>query len=167
MKTNLFVDLGIFAAFLIAFEPGFTGVPIHEWLSMALAATSIVHILLHWRWIVTLTVTFFRKMLHSSRLDYVVDALLFAAFTAVMLSGLLISESVLPFFGLHAVRQPVWRVLHTASANLTLLLVGLHFALHWNWTVNAFGRILIRPVRRLFGKHPLQPAGTAIKQDER
>jgi hypothetical protein len=166
MKTNFYVDLAIFAAFLIAFEPAFTGVPIHEWLSLALAAAMIAHILLHWRWVVTLTVTFFKKLLRSSRLDYVVDALLFAAFTGVMLSGLLISESVLPALGLHAVRQPAWRVLHTATANLTLVLVALHFALHWIWVVNTFARIFIRPVRRLFGKRPLQPAATLAKHGD-
>ena len=33
-KTNLLLDIGVFAAFLIALEPGLTGIAIHEWLSI-------------------------------------------------------------------------------------------------------------------------------------
>ncbi len=33
-KTNLVLDIGVFAAFLIAMEPDLTGIAIHEWLSL-------------------------------------------------------------------------------------------------------------------------------------
>jgi hypothetical protein len=163
MKTNLWVDLGIFAAFLVAFEPGLTGIAIHEWFSLAFAGTIVLHLILHWKWMVSVTVHFFKKVFHTTRLDYVVDGLLFIAFTAVMLSGLMISESVLAALGIPAPRQPVWRILHTESANLTLLLTGVHFALHWNWVVNAFSRVILQPIRRLFGRAPLRPSGGAIQ----
>ncbi len=89
-KTNLAIDFGIFAAFLIAMEPNLTGVSIHEWLSVALAATIIVHLLMHWKWIISVGKTFFVKLFHSSRLKFFVDVLLFLDFNLLMLSGLLI-----------------------------------------------------------------------------
>jgi hypothetical protein len=165
MKTNLLVDLGIFAAFLVAFEPGLTGIAIHEWLSLAFAGTIVLHILLHWSWITSLTSTYFKKLFHASRLDYLVDWLLFAAFTVVMLSGLIISESVLATLGIRPPRAPVWRSLHSASADLMLLLVGLHFALHWSWTVNALSRVIVQPFRRLSSRTPLKPAQAAANGD--
>ena len=64
-KTNLLVDIAIFAAFLIALDPHMTGIAIHEWLSIALAATIVAHLLLHWKWLVQVT----RRLLKRLRLS--------------------------------------------------------------------------------------------------
>lgn len=60
IKTNLWVDVVIFLAFLLALDPRTTGIAIHEWLSLAAAGAAIVHLLLHWQWIVEVTRRFFR-----------------------------------------------------------------------------------------------------------
>ena len=60
-KTNLLLDTGIFAAFLVAMEPHFSDVSIPEWLSVALAATVVVHLLLHWEWIISVGKRFFQS----------------------------------------------------------------------------------------------------------
>ena len=93
-RTNLLIDLGIFGVFLVAANPNLTGLAVHEWLGVAFAGTLIVHLLLHWRWIATLTLQFFRQLWHDSRLQYVVDGMLFISFTAVMMSGLMISRAI-------------------------------------------------------------------------
>ena len=54
-KTNLLIDLTIFLVFLAAGEPAITGLPIHEWLSVAFIAALITHLVLHWDWIVSIT----------------------------------------------------------------------------------------------------------------
>ena len=95
-KTNFMIDLGIFAAFLVALEPRLTGETLHEWFSLAFAGVLIVHLLLHWKWVVNVGRNFFRKLWHTSRLKFVVNALLFTSFTVLMMSGLMISRSVLP-----------------------------------------------------------------------
>jgi cytochrome b len=59
-KTNLLLDVGVFAALLIVMEPDLTGIAIHEWLSLAVAGTIIVHLLLHWKWITTVAVRYSR-----------------------------------------------------------------------------------------------------------
>lgn len=141
-KTNFWLDAAIFAGFLIAFEPGLTGIAIHEWLSLALAATLLIHLLLHWDWVAKVTIQFFKKLFHSSRLQYVVDVLLLVAMVTVMLSGILISRSILPFLGLSAAAGNTWRFLHSSSADATLLLTALHFALHWKWIVGTAKRLL-------------------------
>lgn len=162
-KTNLTVDTLIFAGFLAAFEPGLTGVAVHEWLSLALAGTLLVHLLLHWEWVVKVTVQFFRKLWHSSRLNYLVDLALLLSMVTVMLSGLLISHSVLPALGLQAAEAPAWRFLHSSSANLSLLLVALHFALHWKWLVNAVRRYLLDPLQKLLMPRNLRPAPAPVR----
>ena len=156
-KTNLWVDSAIFAGFLVAFEPALTGIGIHEWLSLALAAVILVHLVLHWEWVVKVTVQFFRKLFHSSRLNYLVDGILLIAMTGLMLSGILISHSIVPVLGIQLSALPAWRFLHSALADIALVLVGLHFALHWKWVVNMLSRTIIRPAKALFSSHPSQP----------
>jgi hypothetical protein len=145
-KTNLTLDLIIFTAFLAASNPSITGLPVHEWLSVALIATFVLHLLFHWEWIAALMKTFFKKLFHSSRLNFVIDSLLFVAMTLVMLSGVLISKSVLAAFGIQLEVSRAWRSLHSLSADASVLLVGLHFALHWKWVLNSLQRYIVTPL---------------------
>jgi len=164
VKTNLFIDLGIFTALLVALEPNLTGIPLHEWLSVALAGTIVVHLLLHWDWIVKVLLRYFKKLLHVSRLQFVVDLLLFTAFTAVIMSGLMISRAVMPALGLSAISNPAMRMLHSTSANATLVLVGIHFAFNWGWVVSTVRRVLINPLRSFVFKKQ-QPAPVMVEAD--
>lgn len=161
-KTNLWIDLGIFAAFLVAFEPRLTGITIHEWLSLALAAAVVAHLLLHWKWIWQVLVRFFRQLFHASRLKFVVDLLLFIAFNGVMLSGLLISRSVLPALGLETLHGGSWERLHGLFANFSLYLMAVHFALNWKWVVTMVKRYLIAPVVGLLARRSPQPGSEPV-----
>jgi hypothetical protein len=156
LVTTLIIDLVILVAFLIAYELRLTGIEIHEWLSVALCFIFVVHILLHWQWIVSVTVRFFRQLFHSSRLNYLVDALIFVAMVAVMLSGIMISRSILGLFGIPASRDMFWRVLHTFSADAGVLLTAIHFGLHWKWTLNTLTRVIVAPIANLGARSSAQ-----------
>lgn len=145
-KINLMIDLAIFVAFLVAMSPHFSGVAVHEWLSIAFGAAIFVHLLLHWDWIVGITRSFFKKARWSARTNYVLNALLFIDITIVIFTGLMISENALPLFGIQTVRGGIWHVLHATSANLSLVLLGLHVALHWDWIVSTMKRFVIGPL---------------------
>ena len=145
LKTNFWLDAIIFAGFLAALQPRLTGIAIHEWFSAAAAATLVLHVVLHWDWAVGLTRAFFKNLFHVSRLNYVVDALLFVTFTVVITSGLAISRVVMPALGIQLFSSRSWLEIHNTSANLALLLVALHFALHWSWVKNTFNRLLVTP----------------------
>ncbi|GAB4457861.1 MAG: hypothetical protein Kow0070_10610 [Anaerolineales bacterium] len=67
----------------------------------------------------------------------------------MMLSGFMISEAVFPALGISLPRNFAWRPLHDATANLFLLLLGLHTALHWGWVVDTFKRYIFKPLVRL------------------
>ena len=153
LKTNFWLDVLIFAGALAALQPRLTGMAIHEWLALAAGITLILHVVLHWDWIVGISRTFFKNLLHGSRLNYVVDAALFAAFTLAMTSGLLISRVIVPTLGLQLISSRSWAQLHNLSANLSLFLLALHFALHWSWIKNTFHRLLIAP----FAPRRVQP----------
>ncbi len=141
-RTKLLLDIGTFLAFLITMDPHFSGLAIHEWLSLALAGTIIVHLLLNWEWIVNVTKRLFVKATNGARINYVLNWLLFIDGILIMLSGIMISESAMPALNIVLPMNFAWRSLHDMSANLALLIMGLHLAMHWNWIVTTFKRML-------------------------
>ncbi len=159
-KTNLVLDIVIFTAFLVAANPSLTGNTIHEWLSLSFAAAVVTHLLFHWHWLVNVTVNFFKNLFNQSRLNYVVDMLFFAAMTAVMLSGLMISKDVMSFLGIQLDVSRSWKTVHNLASDASVILLGIHFALHWKWVVTNIGRNIVSPVDSLFQPRKSQPVSS-------
>ena len=67
-----------------------------------------------------------------------------------MLSGLLISKSVMSTLGIHLNASPSWESIHRLAADTSLIMLGLHFALHFKWFITNLKRYLVFPVVRLF-----------------
>lgn len=149
-KTKLVIDIIIFFIFLIAMDPRSSGIAIHEWLATSAIAALVVHLLLSWDWIVNITRRFVGRVNSTSRINYILNWLLFIDGTVIMLSGFMISESLLPTLGIQLPRGFAWRSIHDMTANFFLLLLGVHTALHWSWIVDAFKRYIFQPVGRLF-----------------
>ena len=141
-RLNLFLDIGLALSFAVAMEEHFTGLQIHEWLGLFFGAVILVHIILHWSWIVALTRTFFRKLFHESRLNYVLNVALFVDMVAVVVTGILISRTL----GLSIGRDLTegTEPLHRMTSYLVLILIGLHVALHWKWIVTHSRKYLFR-----------------------
>lgn len=151
-RFKLWLDVAIFVGFLIAMDPRSSGLAIHEWLTIAAFITIMLHLLLSWDWIAQVTGRFFGSVSGRARLNYVLNWLLFIDGILIMLSGIMISEHVVPTLGLQLPINFAWRRLHDMSANLSLFLLGLHTALHWGWIVNAFKNFIIQPIARLFAR---------------
>lgn len=132
-RNKLLIDLLAFVTFLISMDPRSSGIPVHEWLTLAVTGVLIVHLLLNWDWIVDVTKRLFIKSTNWARINYVFNWLLFIDGVLIMLSGIMISQSVMPFFGISMPENFAWRELHDMSAKLFLVILGIHIALHWNW----------------------------------
>lgn len=166
-KTNLIVDIILFTAYLIVSSPALTGNTLHEWISLALIATILIHLLLHWQWLVKITLEFFKKMFHTSRLNWLINFLFFTAFTGATVSGILISKDVLAFFGIQLTNVPrTWEFLHRQTADLSVLLLGIHIALHWKWILHNLHRYTVLPLKNLF-KRQLRPAVQPVQVREK
>ncbi len=138
--VNLAVDLVIFLIFLVVEAPKFSGLPVHEWFGIAIGAGVLTHVLLHWSWVIEISKRFFGKAQAIARVNYVLNLLLFLAIVTIIFTGLMISETVMPLLGITVAQNGLWRGVHTAAANLFILLVALHVALHWQWFVNLLRR---------------------------
>jgi hypothetical protein len=153
-KTKLWVDILIFVVFLIAMDPQSSGLAIHEWLTLSVVAAMVVHLLLNWDWITEITGRFLGKLGTLNRINYILNWLLFIDGTLIMVSGVMISEVVLPLMGIKLPLGFAWRRLHDMSANIGLILLGLHTALHWGWVVTTFKKYLVQPIMKLFSAKP-------------
>jgi len=56
-RVALYLDISLLALVLLLFAPRLTGLPIHEWVGLALIPIVLLHLLLSWRWIATSTKT--------------------------------------------------------------------------------------------------------------
>ncbi|HEY1016696.1 MAG TPA: DUF4405 domain-containing protein [Herpetosiphonaceae bacterium] len=139
-KLNLLLDISIFVAFLIAMAPHASGVALHEWLSIAFGAAIVVHLLLHWEWVIGIGARFLKAANARARLNFALNALLFIDIVLVIWSGLMISEVALPAAGFSA-SGGGWRQIHDLTANLSLLLTSVHVAFHWDWIVRMLRRL--------------------------
>ena len=153
-KVKLTLDIVIFSAMLAITNPRLTGNTIHEWLGVSLIAAIITHLLFNWEWIVNVTKTFFKKLFHESRLNYVVNLLFFIAMTGSFFSGLLISKDVMAALGIQLDISRGWKSIHTLTSDASVILLGLHVALHWKWIVTNIGRYIVTPIRNLFQRRP-------------
>jgi len=152
-KTNLLIDIALLTAFLISSSPHFTGNLIHEWLGAALAVALIVHILLHWNWIVSVGARYLKNLWHVSRLQFFIDILIFIAFIILITTGLMMSKSVLIALGIQVARAGrSVKMIHSTASTAAVMLTGVHVALHWKWIVCAIKTAIVTPVRNLFNR---------------
>ena len=159
-RTKLLLDISTFAALLIVMDPRTSGIAVHEWLAAALGGAVIMHLLLNWNWIVEITKRLFAKGkgLNGARTNYILNWLLFVDGILIMLSGFMISESLVPALGLSLPLNFAWRSLHDLSANISMILMGLHITLHWSWIVSTF--------KRMFGRHESRPVTPLVMERE-
>ncbi len=132
-KRNLFWDIGITAAFIATFSQEITGETLHEFLAMGLFVGLIAHIIFHWKWVVNITKRMFSaKLPRKTRISYFTVAGLTAAFSMMCISGMMISETIMPMFGFGN-SGGLWEELHEAASNFALLMVVVHVLQHWKW----------------------------------
>ncbi len=150
VSLDLYVDIVLMAAFLIAMKPFVTGIAFHEWLGLALGGGLVLHAILHWRWIVSVTCRFFAKLPLKLRVYYLLDLLLLGAFTVITLSGVLISRVALPFFRVQGGYFHRLAVIHSWTSYVTLGLLIVKLVLHWTWIKNAI-KCQVSALRNLLG----------------
>ena len=138
-RLDFWLDALLLVAFTLAYSLGFTGIATHEWLGIGLGVVLLVHLTLHWDWVIRTT----RKLVSRGgreRFVWLVNLLLLLSMTLCIASGILISEVALPQLGITLPASFFWRQMHDTTATLTLILVPIHAALRWRWIVGVARR---------------------------
>lgn len=145
MTTRVWLDIALFVGYFALSAPQTTGIPFHEYFTIVFIPIFIAHIVLDWSWIARVFRRRDEPRSSEVRFNRSFDIVLFIAMVVVIYSGFLISESILPDFGIEPGASSFWAGLHDASGNLLILLVGIHIAMHWPWIRRNVGRV--RPNR--------------------
>lgn len=141
---DFWLDLVLLVAFALDYSFQFTGLSIHEWIGLGFGVALLVHITLHWDWVLRTTKRLLGRLAGRERLRWFVDFALLFVMTLCVASGILISRSALPAIGITPAGGSFWTGLHTTSADVTVALVGLHVALSWRWCLTVGRRIIRR-----------------------
>ncbi len=139
-----------------------TGRAIHEWLGVLLVLPLLSHLLLNWAWLRAAALRFLGYLPGEVRFNAMLNAAFFVAMTGTIVSGLLISETVLPALGLTPGHDPTLRWWHSFSADTMLVVLGLHLGMKWRWIRRIFGNLLRPTMTRPFGKDA-RPAAASMR----
>jgi len=168
-RARLALDVGLFAALLVANNPAWTGLSTHEWLSLAIITPLLVHLIINWEWAVRIASRFAQRLRKVSRVNFVLDVALFVSAAAVMTSGIVVSRTIAGALGLLSTPNAIWYALHSLSANATIALLVVHLGLHWRWIARMLGLLQTRgaawrssaPARTVSGRRvAFREAGT-------
>ncbi|WP_042354341.1 DUF4405 domain-containing protein [Bacillus rubiinfantis] len=131
--TKIIIDILMAITFVLLMNPRVLGgLPFHEIAGVVIGFAVLVHIGLNYRWVVnTMKKIVNPKLPTKTRLSFLLNLLLLITMAGIIITGILISRVVFPGLAIqggHALRE-----LHGTFADVTLALVGLHLALHWQW----------------------------------
>ena len=139
-RLDFWLDGLLLVAYTFAYSLGFTGIAFHEWLGIGLGVVLLVHLTLHWDWVIRTTGKLVRRG-GRERFVWLVNLLLLLSMTLCIASGILISQVALPELGITLQASSFWRQMHGTTATLTLILVPIHAALRWRWIVGMTRRL--------------------------
>jgi hypothetical protein len=138
------LDVLLLTLFLLIQSPRITGVFAHEVIGLAIAAPLVIHLLLSWHWIIAKGKRMRAGSLRA-RFNYSVNVALFIAMVVAIVTGTVVSRSLLPALGIATIYDADWYEVHDASSNVLLVAIGLHLAMNWGWVLAALRRRPFRP----------------------
>lgn len=127
---------------------------IHTWLSLGMIAIALLHIILHWKWVVSTTKRVARDIFtrHKSNMNskgwqnVIVDGAIGLGFIISAISGvyfLFVGESrggLVPD-PMFLFSRTAWDLIHTWSSVLFISGFLMHFAIHWGWVTKVTRKI--------------------------
>ena len=143
IKASL--DIIVCVVFLILLEPKLAPLSFHEWGGLFIGILFIVHTLLNREWIAAVSCRFFSRCLPArARFNYLLDLILLACFTIILLTGMAISKTIDFSWLFPGKAGYLPRVLHGFASFVALAVIGIHLGMHWD--------LIATRVRRNFPK---------------
>lgn len=154
-KTNWWVDLILFTAFIATYFLDLTGVELHQWLGVASGVLALYHLMIHWNWVVAVSNRFLSSTSSKARHFFLVDAALLIGFVLIVATGLVIST----WFNLTLGNYSAWLRVHIAVSISTLSVLVVKLALHWRW--------IARMAQKIWSEPNMVSTGTLVRQPAR
>ena len=126
---------------------------LHTWFGILMILVALVHIVVHWSWIVSMARRVWSELTQRSnclnsrsRTNLLVNVAIGLSFIVTAASGLYL------FFipgGSHGVADPVilftrntWDLIHTWAGIFMISAAVVHFSIHWRWITKVSGKML-------------------------
>ncbi|MFC2055153.1 DUF4405 domain-containing protein [Chloroflexota bacterium] len=131
-----------------------TWIDIHIWTGVIATIVILIHVPLHWGWIVNMTKRMVKDLLGKnqnlnarSRFNVVINVLVGLSFLVSAITGIyllfvpggprmVVTDPMIPF------SRATWDLIHTWSSVVLTLAAVVHFAIHWKWVVKVTRKIL-------------------------
>lgn len=135
-RIDLIFDFILFVAFGVVFSLNLTGEEWHEWLGLMFGLTLLVHLTLHWDWVVR-TARRIVTTMGRRRLMFVGNFLLCFDLVLCVGSGILIFRYAMPSLGTHFFdTSGSGTKIHEKTADVAIGLIAIHVAINWRWVTN-------------------------------
>lgn len=155
--TNWWIDILLFAGFILTFFLDLTGLELHQWLGVLAGALAGWHLLRHMNWVTAVTKRFFSRGSSRTRSYYILDVLLFSSFLLILITGLVIST----WLALPLSSYIAWVNVHIIGSITALVVLLLKILLHWRWITCTASRIARSVKAPAAGQPAHARAGTA------
>ncbi len=141
-RRRFTLDCVMLAAYLLSALPVLTGIAAHEWIGLVVAVVFFAHLSLGVSRALKAPKSRGRRGRAVALANAVLDVLVLLAAALVLVSGIMISATVLPATGFVAYGYYFWNPLHAAAAKALLALLLVHVFAHVPWIVGFFkGRV--------------------------
>ena len=118
---------------------------LHMWAGIAMIAVAVLHIFLHWSWVVNMTKRMVKdllgkngKMNQRGRLNLLLNILVGLSFLLTAFSGvyfLFIPEGRAAVDPMFLFSRTTWDLIHTWAGVTLIAAAVIHLAIHWRWIV--------------------------------
>ena len=127
---KIILDICMLSLLVLMYQKRVISMHFHEVGGLVLFALFLLHNGLNWKWVKAVSLKIFQRDLPvRARVSWLVNALLFIAMAATVITGLLMAKT-LPTAMQGAFFVKPW---HYFSAAAALILTGIHLGLHWKY----------------------------------
>ena len=137
---KIFLDIIMTIFFVLLMNLHVTGLVFHEIAGIAVFIFIIIHLILNFSWLKSITTNLFLKKNEintKTKLMYALNIGLFVSITIIVVTGIMISTYLFPSTS----SSPFVTVIHKGASFVALGLIGIHVALHLKYLVAAFKNI--------------------------
>lgn len=130
-RKRLGFDIAVLAVYAAAANPLLTGIPVHEWAGLGAFVFLAAHCASRGMW---------RGATGKGAGLTVLNVLVLGCLALCVVSGVMVSGTVLAAFGLYADGYYFWDPLHAVAAKVLLALLLVHVAVHIPWILQVVKR---------------------------